>query len=152
MITSAREVMDWLQEVSSRVSKENLPVLWETPTGFLVFQMYPETRSRRITTHIDNTLIKPQVREQIFSKADKRRSVNGASPNFIHSLDSAAMTLTICKCLDEGITDFSMVHDSYGVHASHVDTLFAKTREAFVEMYEQNDVLAQFQKPCARGD
>mgnify|MGYP000078827415 FL=1 len=144
VITSAREVMDWLQEVSSRVSKENLPVLWETPTGFLVFQMYPETRSRRITTHIDNTLIKPQVREQIFSKADKRRSVNGASPNFIHSLDSAAMTLTICKCLDEGITDFSMVHDSYGVHASHVDTLFAKTREAFVEMYEQNDVLAQF--------
>lgn len=146
VISSAREVMDWLQEVSSLVSKENLPVLWETPTNFLVYQMYPETRSRRITTYIDNTLIKPQVREQLFNKADKRRSVNGASPNFIHSLDSAAMTMTICKCLDEGITDFSMVHDSYGVHASHVPTLFRVTREAFVELYENNDVLEQFKQ------
>ena len=57
VIVSARTVMDWLQQVSSNISKLNLPVMWMTPTGFLVQQMYPETKSRRITTYIDNTLI-----------------------------------------------------------------------------------------------
>lgn len=144
VIVSARTVMDWLQEISSKVSAENLPVIWETPTGFLVHQMYPETRSRRITTHIDNSLVKPQVREQNFAKSDRRRAVNGASPNFIHSLDSAAMTFTINRCVERGIEDFAMVHDSYGVHASNVPTLYELTRLAFVDMYEHNDVLNQF--------
>ena len=144
VIVSARTVMDWLQEISSAVSAENLPVIWETPTGFLVHQMYPETRSRRITTHIDNSLVKPQVREQNFGKSDRRRAVNGASPNFIHSLDSAAMTLTINRCVSEGVEDFAMVHDSYGVHASNVPTLYKLTRLAFVDMYSENDVLTQF--------
>ena len=148
VIVSARVVMDWLQEISSTVSKENLPVIWETPTGFLVHQMYPETRSRRIVTHIDNSLIKPQVREQDFTRSDRRRAVNGASPNFIHSLDSAAMTLTINRCTERGITDFAMVHDSYGVHASNVPVLFQETRVAFYEMYAQNEVLEQF-RMCA---
>tara|TARA_R100001460_G_scaffold3427_1_gene10402 strand:- start:7101 stop:9527 length:2427 start_codon:yes stop_codon:yes gene_type:complete len=144
VITAARTVMDWLQEISSIISAENLPVIWETPTGFLVHQMYPETRSRRITTHIDNSLIKPQVREQNYMKSDRRRAVNGASPNFIHSLDSAAMTFTINNCVGVGITDFAMVHDSYGVHASLVPKLYEQTRASFVRMYEQNDVLEQF--------
>ena len=125
--------------------------------------MYPETRSRRIVTHIDNSLIKPQVREQDFTRSDRRRAVNGASPNFIHSLDSAAMTLTINRCTERGITDFAMVHDSYGVHASNVPVLFEETRLAFYEMYAQNEVLEQFrefalevvddvQEPPAKGD
>ena len=144
VIVSARTVMDWLQEISSKVSAENLPVIWETPTKFLVHQMYPETRSRRITTHIDNSLVKPQVREQNFGKSDRRRAVNGASPNFIHSLDSAAMTMTINRCVEAGITDFAMVHDSYGVHASNVPKLYKLTRLAFWYMYEHNEVLEQF--------
>jgi len=148
VIVSARTVMDWLQEISSKISAENLPVIWETPTKFLVHQLYPETRSRRITTYIDNSLVKPQVREQNFGKSDRRRSVNGASPNFIHSMDSAAMTKTINACVDAGIRDFSMVHDSYGVHASDIPTLYELTRMAFVDMYEYNDVLDEF-KQCA---
>jgi len=145
VIVSARTVMDWLQQVSSNISKLNLPVMWMTPTGFLVQQMYPETKSRRITTYIDNTLIKPQVREQDFSKADRRRSINGASPNFIHSMDSAAMTITINKCVEVGIKDFAMVHDSYGVHASYVPVLHKLTRQSFSEMYQNNDVLTDFE-------
>ena len=29
-------------------------------------------------------------------------------------MDSAAMTITINKCVEVGIKDFAMVHDSYG--------------------------------------
>jgi len=146
VIQSARQVMDWLQEVSYLVSSENIPLIWETPTGFLVHQMYPEMRSRRITTTIDNTLIKPSLREPNHQKTDRRRAVNGSSPNFVHSMDSSAMTKTINRCVKLGITDFAMIHDSYGTHACDTDALFAATREAFVELYKDNDVLEQFQK------
>ncbi len=54
------------------------------------------------------------------------------------------MTFTINNCVDVGITDFAMVHDSYGVHASLVPKLYEQTRASFVRMYEQNDVLEQF--------
>jgi DNA-directed RNA polymerase len=34
-----------------------------------------------------------------------------------------------------------MVHDSYGTHSPNMPLLNDKLREAFVEMYEENDVL-----------
>jgi DNA-directed RNA polymerase len=146
VVVSARVVMDWLQGIGSSISKKNIPIFWESPSGFPVHQQYPSTSGRRITTQIDGVLIKPQVREQDFSKIDTRRSVNGVSPNFIHSLDAAAMTKTVNKCSDKGIVDFAMVHDSYGTHAANTGKMFQILREAFVEMYTENDPLEQFRE------
>jgi len=132
--------------VAAKVSEENLPLIWTSPSGFVVQQQYPSMKERRITTYIDNTLIKPTVNELDFTKLDRRRAVQGSSPNFVHSMDAAAMTLTINKCVAEGITDFAMIHDSYGVHAADTEFLAEKIREAFYEMYTANDVLSDFKK------
>ena len=59
------------------------------------------------------------------------------------------MTKTINRCVKLGIKDFAMIHDSYGTHACDTDALFAATREAFVELYRDNDVLEQFQRAAA---
>ena len=45
------------------------------------------------------------------------------------------------KCLDIGITDFAMVHDSYATHSPNMPKLNNELRNAFVNMYEENDVL-----------
>jgi DNA-directed RNA polymerase len=37
-----------------------------------------------------------------------------------------------------------MIHDSYGTHAHNTPKLAKLLREAFVEIYTENDVLAQF--------
>ncbi len=143
-VTSARLAMDWIQGIAKEVARKNLPLVWTSPSGFVVQQQYPSFRERRINTYIDNVLVKPTVNELDFANLDKRRSVNGASPNFVHSLDAAAMTLTICKALDVGIRDYAMIHDSYGVHAHHTPVLAKLLREAFVEMYTNNDPLKDF--------
>jgi len=70
----------------------------------------------------------------------------GSSPNFIHSLDAAAMTKTINKASKLGITDFAMVHDSYGTHSSQMPLLSEVLREEFVNMYEQHDVLTELRQ------
>ena len=106
--------------------------------------MYPATKERQITTHIDGKLIRPVLSDQDHSKVDRHRAVNGIAPNFVHALDASALTLTVNKCLDEGIEDFAMVHDSYGVYAHNSPALALNLREAFVEMYEDHDVLQEF--------
>jgi DNA-directed RNA polymerase len=58
--------------------------------------------------------------------------------------------LTVCRALDEGIEDFAMVHDSYGVLAGRMDTLHMGLRQAFVDIY-QNDVMGDFLKEAAKG-
>lgn len=144
VVVSAREAMDWIQAVAQQVSKLNLPLIWKSPSGFVVQQHYPSTEERRIKTYIDNTLIMPTVNELDMGKLDKRRAVQGSSPNFVHSMDAAAMTITITKALKEGISQFAMIHDSYGTHAADTPVLARLIREAFVEMYSENDVLEQY--------
>ena len=143
MVVKSREAMAWLQEIGRKMADKNLPITWETPSGFVVQQVYSSMKSRRITTHIDNVLIKPTILEET-PKIDRRRTINGVSPNFVHSMDATALTLTINECILDGIKNFSVVHDSFGVHAHHVPRLADSIRKSFVEMYSNTDVLEHF--------
>ena len=80
-------------------------------------------------------------RDPVDNTVDSRKSVSGSSPNFVHSLDAAALTFTVDKCVKDGVVDFAMVHDSYATHSPNMPLLNNRLREAFVEMYKENDVL-----------
>jgi DNA-directed RNA polymerase len=136
--------MKWLQVIGNGISKKQMPIVWSTPSGFVVHQMYPAIKERQIATHIDGKLIKPVIATQDYARVDRHRAVNGIAPNFVHALDACALTITVNKCLDDGIMDFAMVHDSYGVFAHHSPELAVNLRQAFYEMYNENDVLHQF--------
>lgn len=150
-VQGAREAMDWIRKCARLVAKENLPLIWTSPSGFQVFQHYPVMKANRINTAIDNSLIKPTIREEDWDNVDVNRMVNGSAPNLVHSLDAAAMTFTIIKCVEDGIRDFAMVHDSYGVHAHHAPQLNKRLREAFVEMYSSCDPLEDFRQACLKS-
>ena len=141
VIVSAHKVMNYIKSIAKLYSKQGRPFEWETPTGLLVRQSYSNTKKLRIWTHLSGSTVKLNYRQPLEKTVDSRKSVSGASPNFTHSLDAAALTFTVDKCLKEGITDFAMVHDSYGTHSPNMVKLNDKLREAFVEMYRDNDVL-----------
>ena len=141
VIVSAHKVMGYIKELAKLYSQQGKPFEWLTPTGLLVRQSYSNTKKLRIWTHLSGSVVKLNYRQPLEKTIDVRKSVSGASPNFVHSLDAAALTLTVDKCLKEGVTDFAMVHDSYGTHSPNMVKLNDKLREAFVEMYRDNDVL-----------
>ena len=141
VIVSAHKVMDYIKDIAKLYSQQGKPFEWLTPTGLLVRQSYSNTKKLRIWTHLSGSVVKLNYRQPLEKTIDVRKSVSGASPNFVHSLDAAALTLTVDKCLKEGVTDFAMVHDSYGTHSPNMVKLNDKLREAFVEMYRDNDVL-----------
>ncbi len=148
-VVAARDAMEWLQKVAKVVSQEEKPLNWTAPTGFKVQQAYPETKTRRVDTKIGGSIIKLNLREDLPS-LDKRSQAQGISPNFVHSLDAAALMFTVDACLACNVDSFGMVHDSYATLATDTDTLRECLRQSFYQMY-QIDVLEAFKKEIEEG-
>ena len=141
VIVSAHIVMDYIKDIAKLYSDQGKPFEWMTPTGLVVRQSYANTKKHQIKTHLSGAIVKLNYNKPLDNTIDRRKSVSGSSPNVTHSMDAAAVTFTIDKCLKEGITDYAMVHDSYGTHSPNMPLLNNKLREAFVEMYKEHDVL-----------
>lgn len=164
VVVKAREAMDWLQTASGLlatdkdISGENLPTQWTTPAGFLVRQRYPKTRLKKLRTFCSGTIrvtdesgapeedkeegdtFQISVSEDLGS-IDSRKQKQGIAPNYVHSMDASHLMLTVDACVDAGIHQFAMIHDSYGCPAGQGDLMFTLVREVFAETYKQNDVL-----------
>jgi DNA-directed RNA polymerase len=128
----------WLKEVTKIAAEMNKHLAWVTPTGFLVRHRYYPMINRSVDIY---TLVKR--RQVLFAEFDRyavhpRRAKNGISPNVIHSFDAAHMVNTICEMADEGIEDFSFIHDSYGCHAPLVNKMREITKRKFVELHSEN--------------
>lgn len=144
VVVAAREAMDWLHKVTSVVSRKDMPLYWETPVGFLVKQAYRKPSTKRIETLFHGAIIKLMVDVGLPSPVDAKRQSNGVSPNFVHSMDASHLMLTVLSAKAEGVTNFSLIHDSYGTHACDCPKLARILRDEFVLMYEQHDVLQEF--------
>jgi len=144
VVVAARQAMDWLQSVARLAAAEGLPINWTAPTGFLVQQAYKSVRHRQIKTRILGTILKLSLYEET-PFIDKRRQAAGIAPNFVHSMDGAALCFSVCYARENGISSFSTVHDSFGTVAADVETLGRCLRLAFVDQYE-DDVLAKFRR------
>lgn len=146
-VKSGVVIMEWLRKCASAVSHRSQPIFWTVPTGFVIRHFYGEQESRKVETKIDGQRV--QLRFQTTTKElDTKRQLLGIVPNFVHSMDAAALVLTIDKAHRCGeITAFTSVHDAYGSHAADMWTVAAFLREAFVELHSV-DQLAGFRNAC----
>ena len=144
VVVAARQAMDWLKEVAKEAATNGLPLQWTSPSGLPVLQDYRKTEQKKVDTIISKIRLQRKF-VQNTPVVDSRRQANGVAPNFVHSADAAHMIATINRCLDIGMQDFCMVHDSYGTHAGNIDLLEEKLREAFIDQYK-GDVLGKLHK------
>ena len=142
VVVAARLAMDWLRETAKIASREGAPIHWTTPAGFLVLQDYREAEGQRVRFNIMGRDVRMVV-QQTGTKLDNRKQSQGISPNFVHSQDASHMMLTVNACLDDGITAFAMIHDSYGTHAADAEALSYHLRRQFIDQYSGN-VLEDF--------
>jgi DNA-directed RNA polymerase len=134
-ITSGRAIMAWLQTTARRLADAGLPFDWTTPSGSRCRQAYwhrPMVRT--------NTLIGRLVSyvEDVGSTLSPGKQASGAAPNLVHSFDAAHLALTVNACVAGGITDFAMVHDSFGTHACNTTAMARVLREQFVGIYKED--------------
>lgn len=148
VLVKAGEAMKWLQDAASLAAAEGLPVRWTTPVGFPVMQAYPSLEQHRVKTAINGSIIKLIMNKEK-EGLDKRKQGQGISPNFVHSCDAAHLMLTVVRANQRGITNFAMIHDSFGTTAGDAEEMFMIVREAFVEMYSEVAVLENFRDEIA---
>jgi DNA-directed RNA polymerase len=150
IIISAQEVMNYVKEIGRAYAAANKPFEWVTPTNLLVSQDYPKLKRERIKTYLDGSIVKMDLQKPLEDTMDGRRAASASSPNFIHSLDAAAMTKTINACHDEGILDFAMVHDSYATHCTRMPDMVRILKAEFVRMYQEHDFLEELAQQVER--
>lgn len=147
-VVAARDAMGWLQKVARVATVAGVPLTWTTPTGFVAFQAYKETKERLIKTRINGSIVRFAHNEET-DKLAKYKQPLGIAPNFVHSLDAAAMMLTVRTAVHNGVGSFAMIHDSYGTLAADTDMLGNCLRHAFHDMYTDHDVLERFRDEIA---
>ena len=142
VVVGARQIMNYLKTISRLVASENLPVTWTTPLGFPVQMMCYKKESKRVKTKMGDSIVKLSIASDT-NVIDKRKTSQSVCPNFIHSLDAAVLQLAVVKAKEQGVDNFSMIHDSFGCTVSDNQIMAKAIRDSFCEIY-QKDVLQDF--------
>ena len=156
VISSAAAGMDFFQAIAGALAEENKELGWKTPVGFPVIQKYNHWDVKKIKIYLhDRDVGLPKrtqisVRERGKHTVDKRKAKAAVSPNVIHSMDSAHLLMTVLTAKDNGIQDFFMIHDSFGVTPADTDIMFQAVRLSFIDIYQDwclyDDFLYQAQQ------
>lgn len=130
------EAMNKFQECAKSLVAANRSPEWFIPaTGFGVRQVYPEWKRQHIKTMFAGKIHDPRLRTAT-STRDRRKHRDAISPNVIHSLDAAALMLTVSyAAAGRGVTSFATIHDGYAVLAADCALLGQAARQSFAALY-----------------
>jgi len=138
VVIGSRLGQEFLVTLARVYAKAGIPFRWRTPIlGMEISQGYLKHEEIRVATYFGGTRIRMTIKDTgVEPKANKRKQGQGASPNFVHSLDATHLMLTVLECSKRAKMDsFALVHDSFGVHAGLCDVLSQALRNTFVAMY-----------------
>lgn len=145
---SARRGMTFIQGVGCSAARTpegaTQGIHWTVPgTGFIV-HMAPkvQTESRVVTSLLGNARVRFSYKEDT-EAVDVRAIRTGIAPNFVHSMDAGHLMLTICQAVDQGVTNFRVIHDSYGTTCADTTLLHRCIRSQFLGLH-QREVLESF--------
>jgi DNA-directed RNA polymerase len=114
---------------------------WEVPGGMTVVNKYVEFEPRTSRSSLYNRLYVLKATFGLPTKdIDIAASRGAIAPNFIHSFDAAHMRLAILRMQEAGVTNFSMIHDSYGCPAPQIPAMRQIIKETFFEVHQVNQL------------
>lgn len=139
----AAKTMQFFQECAEAAMKADLEeIYWITPNGNKVYQHYKKVDANTVRTHVmGKTYVSTVIQDS--NIVDKRRNLNGISPNVVHAIDASCLHETVAASAADGIENFAVVHDSFGTDATHIETLLNHVRKAYHTMLKGN-YLADF--------
>jgi len=126
--------MRFFRSCAKVLAHEGKGLVWNTPIGLPVLHLYSDFTTKRVKLWLADREVRVFVRGPQTKVVNKAKAADAVSPNVIHSLDSSHLMLAVLEA--EGITDFSLIHDSFGVHANNTETMYHAIRQAFVGLYE----------------
>ena len=155
-VHQATEGMAFFKAVAGVLAHEKQGLVWRSPIGLPILHKYTEWDTKQVKMWLyDRAMpitdaapddkveegkvikrIRANIRTVPTDRIDKEKAKSAVAPNVIHSQDASHLMLTVLSAKDTGLTDFALIHDSFGTHAGSTEAFFHIIRESFVEMYE----------------
>lgn len=137
VVSSTTRGQDWFSRVAGCFAERGLPIRWTSPVGMPVQQFYSDYTHYCVRTRIGEKFRQVGLRSAT-GKVDRRKMRSAFAPNFIHSLDAAAMMRTMVNARTLGVTHVACNHDSFASIAADSAALAVATRKAFFELFSPN--------------
>ena len=142
VVSSGITGMDYIRELGSVSGKSGEGISYVSPVGFTFMYKYNKNKSVPVQITYGGT------RRRMFVKApqvevDVRKHSTALAANLVHCLDGALIVRGVNIASDQGIEQFSVIHDSFGCPAAQVDVLSQCVRAGYEEILSPN-VLQDF--------
>ena len=145
VVVAAKAGMKYIKAVTAVVAGMGVPLEWTTPTGFIVTQaIFEVNEDKQVFTNMLGGC-KFRVKEDT-KTIDVRRMGSSCAPNFVHSMDASHLIKSVNAFTNVDIESIAVIHDSFGTHAGNTAALRVQLSGAFVDMYQENDVITQFKE------
>ncbi|MEZ9302121.1 DNA-directed RNA polymerase [Vibrio breoganii] len=140
-VIRASQAMHYFQKVSALIGDSGIDVKWKTPLGFTCNSTSFKSTKKTTECFINGTSHRPIYHILDTDCIDTNAIKRSIAPNIVHSLDSALLQTIVNLAYEKyGIRHFSLIHDSFGTHAGNTEVFFKCIREAFIELFAENDV------------
>lgn len=131
-LTGPARYLSFFEKIAEEYNDREEHLSWVSPiTNFPVVQNYKKPISNRTKLSYGDQVLYVVVENWDDATLHKERQRQGASPNFVHSLDAVHLTTVVH---DAGF-NMSVIHDSFGCVPADMETLFDLVRVKFVELY-----------------
>jgi len=137
-LPNALDLMKRIKDSIKPLIKNNIEVSWVAPSGLRVYQAYPNTVRKRITTAIGQHYRKQTHYRDTLDTLSLKKNLAGIVPNYIHSLDASLMCLVTGCMKEHGVGSLAMIHDSFGTLAYDTPKLAQMLRETAVDIFKNN--------------
>lgn len=140
-----RELQRWFSACAQVCAKNGLPMSWLTPAGSKVTMAYRNLIAKRVKS-FDNSFYVYEEPDEGESKdsfhsrigMDEAKMMTAAPPNVVHACDASHLQITVCRMTETGISDFAMIHDSFGCPFAYMGTMRDILRQSAVDMYTED--------------
>lgn len=141
-----KNLLNYLKDVCEIMSTQNLPIVWDLPTGLIVKQQYLKTKTKVIRPYkgkdnsISISIIDPNI-------TNKVKQFTALMPNLVHSLDAAVVVLlyrSLINMVANYKPNFYSIHDCYCTTANNIPYLIDGLRAVYVQLYSNKGYIETF--------
>ena len=140
VVPSVFATMGWFKGVAETALDNNTQLSWVSPSGFVVYQPYFQSRLKTIKLRLGDVIRYVSFTEEQRKKLDRAGQVTGFAPNFIHSLDASLVHLAVSEMISFGVDNVFCIHDCFGCHPNDVSKMRACVLNSLKRIFS-NDIL-----------
>lgn len=134
VVEGATKGQHYIKEQTRSITREGGYLKWKSPIFDLpLIQKVTKFTEHRLRTELGTLVIKKPT-----DTIHKQKMLSSIAPNFIHQLDAVLMYRTVERCMEDGVHNYWLIHDSYGVSPNDAEALSRNVRLSYKELFEQD--------------